>query len=40
MPTFAQKLEAAGASRVMVSRVWPELGKDFNDGQATGHPTP
>jgi len=31
MPTFAQKLEAAGASRVMVSRVRPELGKDFND---------
>lgn len=31
MPTFKQKLEAMGARRVVVSRVRPELGKDFND---------
>lgn len=30
-PTFAQKLEAAGAARVVISRVRPEIGKDFND---------
>lgn len=31
MPTFAQKLEAAGAARVVISRVKAEIGKDFND---------
>jgi hypothetical protein len=30
-PTLAEKLKAAGARRVYVSRIRPELGKDFND---------
>jgi hypothetical protein len=39
-PTLAEKLKAAGARRVYVSRVRPELGKDFNDYWKTRRPSP
>lgn len=40
MPTFAQKIEAMGARSVVVSRVKPDLGKDFNDYWRARRPKP
>lgn len=39
-PSLADKFRAMGARRVYVSRVRPELGKDFNDYWKARRPTP